>query len=113
MPGGVKLSVCRTGTGLKHFSGTCVDVGTKFRYLGGMSFLTLEVEIDHGHIVPKNPEVLPEKASGLLTILSPLGLGHGPTQLQRPMGLAKGRFVVPDNFNEPLPDDVTCGFEGR
>ena len=33
-----------------------------------MSYLTVEVEIDHGHISPKGAEALPEKASGLLTI---------------------------------------------
>lgn len=36
-----------------------------------MSYLTLEVEIDHGRIVPREPEKLPEKGSGLLTILPP------------------------------------------
>lgn len=25
---------------------------------------------------------------------------------QRPFGLCKGEFVVPDDFNEPLPDDI-------
>jgi hypothetical protein len=33
-----------------------------------MSYLTLEVEIDHGKVVSKDPSKLPEKASGLLTI---------------------------------------------
>jgi len=33
-----------------------------------MSYLTLEVEIDHGKVVSKEPSMLPEKASGLLTI---------------------------------------------
>ena len=33
-----------------------------------MSYLTLEVEIDHGKVVPKEPGRLPEKGSGLLTI---------------------------------------------
>ena len=28
----------------------------------------------------------------------------------RPHGLAKGDFVVPDNFNEPLPDDIVDQF---
>jgi hypothetical protein len=36
-----------------------------------MSYLTLEVEIDHGRVTPKGAEKLPEKASGLLTILQP------------------------------------------
>ena len=34
-----------------------------------MSYLTLEVEIDHGKVVAKEPSKLPEKASGLLTII--------------------------------------------
>jgi len=25
---------------------------------------------------------------------------------QRPVGLAKGEFTVPDNFNDPLPDEI-------
>ena len=36
-----------------------------------MSYLTLEVEIDHGRVVAKEPSKLPEKASGLLTIIQP------------------------------------------
>ncbi|MBI3414498.1 MAG: hypothetical protein HY043_04120 [Verrucomicrobia bacterium] len=36
-----------------------------------MSYLTVEVDIDHGRIVPREPGQLPEKASGLLTILQP------------------------------------------
>jgi antitoxin (DNA-binding transcriptional repressor) of toxin-antitoxin stability system len=31
----------------------------------------------------------------------------------RPFGLAAGAFVVPDDFDAPLPDDVLRGFEGR
>ncbi len=34
-----------------------------------MSYLTWEVEIDHGRIPPADPEKLPENAKGLLTIL--------------------------------------------
>jgi hypothetical protein len=33
-----------------------------------MSYRTVEVEVDHGHVVAKGAESLPEKASGLLTI---------------------------------------------
>lgn len=29
----------------------------------------------------------------------------------RPIGLAKGDFVVPDDFNAPLPDDILNLFE--
>lgn len=34
-----------------------------------MSYVTLEVEIEHGRIVAREPEKLPEKGNGLLTIL--------------------------------------------
>jgi hypothetical protein len=33
-----------------------------------MNYLTVEVEINHGHVQAKGPEKLPEKASGLLTL---------------------------------------------
>ncbi len=36
-----------------------------------MSYLTVEVEIDHGHVLAKGTQSLPEKASGLLTIFPP------------------------------------------
>jgi hypothetical protein len=29
----------------------------------------------------------------------------------RPIGLCKGEFVVPEDFDEPLPDDVLSLFE--
>jgi hypothetical protein len=30
----------------------------------------------------------------------------------RPRGLCKGEFITPDNFNEPLPDEILDLFEG-
>ena len=32
---------------------------------------------------------------------------------RRPMGLAAGEFVVPDDFDDPLPDDLLDAFEGK
>lgn len=32
---------------------------------------------------------------------------------KRPRGLAKGDFVVPDDFDDPLPEDVLQLFEGE
>ena len=40
-------------------------------YIAAMSYVTLEVEIDHGQVVAKGTEKLPDKAAGLLTILPP------------------------------------------
>ncbi|HXH94551.1 MAG TPA: type II toxin-antitoxin system Phd/YefM family antitoxin [Thermoanaerobaculia bacterium] len=31
----------------------------------------------------------------------------------RPFGLAAGSFVVPDDFDDPLPADLLDAFEGR
>lgn len=31
----------------------------------------------------------------------------------RPFGLCAGEFVVPDDFDDPLPEDVLSLFEGR
>jgi hypothetical protein len=41
-----------------------------------MSYLTVEVEIDHGRVQAKGAEGLPEKASGLLTIFKSDAINH-------------------------------------
>jgi hypothetical protein len=41
-----------------------------------MGYLTVEVEIDHGHVLAKGEEVLPERASGLLTIFPSDTVNH-------------------------------------
>jgi hypothetical protein len=35
-----------------------------------MSLVTVEVQLDHGRVIPKGTEPLPEKATALLTILA-------------------------------------------
>ncbi|MGH9333584.1 MAG: type II toxin-antitoxin system Phd/YefM family antitoxin [Vicinamibacteria bacterium] len=32
---------------------------------------------------------------------------------RRPMGLCAGAFVVPENFDAPLPEELLAAFEGR
>ncbi len=73
-----------------------------------MSYVTLEVTIDHGRIVPKEPDKLPETGKGLLTF----AVADQPAATRRPIGLAKGMFKVPDDFNAPLPESVLKEFEG-
>jgi antitoxin (DNA-binding transcriptional repressor) of toxin-antitoxin stability system len=41
--------------------------------------------------------------------IRPLKAMAGP----RPVGLAEGEFVVPDDFDDPLPDDLLDAFEGK
>ena len=31
----------------------------------------------------------------------------------RPVGLCAGEFTVPDDFNDPLPEDILRAFEGK
>jgi prevent-host-death family protein len=36
-----------------------------------------------------------------------------PEPMPRPFGLCAGEFTVPDDFDDPLPEEVLQGFEGR
>ena len=36
-----------------------------------------------------------------------------PSGKPRPFGLSKGLYTVPDNFNDPLPDEILDAFEGK
>ena len=36
-----------------------------------------------------------------------------PTLAMRPFGLCAGQFTVPNDFDSPLPDEITASFEGR
>ena len=36
-----------------------------------------------------------------------------PPDQPRPFALCKGEFVVPDDFDEPLPEEVLKEFEGQ
>lgn len=74
-----------------------------------MNYVTVEVEIDQGRIVAREPEKLPAKGAGLLTILP---VGATTDTPARPFGLARGEFVVPADFNAPLPNEVLGEFEG-
>jgi len=38
---------------------------------------------------------------------------NAPPLALRPSGLAEGEFVVPDDFDAPLPEDILRLFEGR
>lgn len=40
-------------------------------YVSFMSVITVEVDIDHGRIVARQPEKLPDIAEGVLTVIAP------------------------------------------
>jgi hypothetical protein len=51
-----------------------------------MSFITLAVKIDHGQLTVSEPERLPEKGSGLLTLL--------PNETETPSQDAQARIAA-------------------
>ena len=38
-------------------------------------------------------------------------LDETETKSPRPFGLAKGEFIVPDDFDAPLPEEILASFE--
>ncbi len=63
-----------------------------------MSYVTLEVEIDHGRVVPRGREGLPEKGNGLLTILHPQSTaGDVPKPLRQRVELPPSRGEKPSS----------------
>ena len=62
-----------------------------------MSYQTLEVELDHGQIRPRQAETLPAKARALLTILEARD-ADAPTPAQTP-GAGLQRFLSQRDFS--------------
>ena len=70
-----------------------------------MSYLTLEVEIDRGHVVAREPGRLPAKGSGLLTILHSEETGQPQlTPLQALDALQKHLGLNPQKAAEWMRD---------
>ena len=77
-----------------------------------MSYVTVEVEIDHGRIVPREPDKLPEKGNGLLTILPQSGApgngaAAGRTRVQLPLIHGDGKRLI-----NPTPEELDASFWG-
>ncbi|MSU56602.1 MAG: hypothetical protein EXS35_00200 [Pedosphaera sp.] len=73
-----------------------------------MSYVTVEVEIDHGRVVPKEPEKLPEKGSGLLTILPPSAPRPQPQRrVELPLIRGDGQNII-----NPTPDQLDASLWG-
>jgi hypothetical protein len=70
-----------------------------------MSLITIEVEIDHGKIIPREPAKLPAHGNGLLTILTPSEPGDlRPVRRERiSLPLIHGK---PGTVINPTPEDL-------
>ena len=67
-----------------------------------MNLVTMEVEIDHGTLKAKEPDLLPETGSGLLIILSPL---PGAASVHSPVTLPLVR-CAPGTIVDPTADEL-------
>ncbi len=77
-----------------------------------MSYVTVEVEIEHGRIVARGAEKLPEKASGLLTILPVAGLRADDTipprkRAELPLIRGDGKRII-----NPTSEDLDASLWG-
>ncbi len=70
---------------------------------------TLEAIItEGGEVELLEPVTLTARHRALVTILE-----EAPVLYElRPYGLAAGQFIVPDDFDVPLPDEILKDFEG-
>ena len=71
-----------------------------------MSLVTIEVEIDHGRIIPRGTEPLPDKASGLLTLLPDAATTIPHSSIGDFIGKWAGAFSLP----ESAADDPRLAF---
>ena len=66
-----------------------------------MSLVTLEVEIDHGRIIPRGSESLPEKGTGLLTLLPEAVSIPRRASISDFIGKWAGAFPPPESTDDP------------
>jgi hypothetical protein len=75
-----------------------------------MSVITVEVDIDHGKIVAREPEKLPDVAKGILTIL-PQGLsqaaGEKRERVKFPIIEGDGKHMI-----NPTPEELDASLWG-
>ena len=73
-----------------------------------MSLITLEVEIDHGTVKPREPHLLPEAGAGLLTILRSEPTPSPPRE-RAPLPLI---HCTPGTIVNPTAEDLDASLWG-
>jgi hypothetical protein len=77
-----------------------------------MSYLTVEVEIDHGRVVARGADGLPEKGTGLLTILEAVaasGAVSKPVRQRVELPLIRGDGM---RLINPAPEELDASLWG-
>ena len=65
----------------------------------------------HGDKIEWESDVPNEMGNGKSVEVFITILDETETKSLRPFGLAKGEFIVPDDFDAPLPEEVLASFE--
>lgn len=75
-----------------------------------MSLVTFEVEIDHGRVISHEREALPDRGTGLLTLLPAAATGKSaePGSVLEFIGKWAGAFVLPQP--EAAGDDARLAY---
>ncbi len=86
-----------------------------YPFLRGFTMIEVNVHEAKTHLsrllarVASGEEIVIAKAGKPVALLVPFHRAKG----KRPLGSDRGRFVVPDDFNAPLPEEVLEAFEGE
>jgi prevent-host-death family protein len=62
------------------------------------------------HQVAAGESIIIIQAGKPIAEIKPVSSNNQP---MRPYGLCAGEFIVPDDFDAPLPDEILNGFEGK
>lgn len=67
------------------------------------------------HRVEAGETLVIVKAGKPVAEIKPVALDiiNSPSKKLRPFGLCAGEFAIRDDFNEPLPESIMAGFDGR
>lgn len=79
-----------------------------------MTLQTYKATLQNDKIVwqDEKPEI-PANGGKVEVYVTVLAEGASENIQLRPFGLGKGKFVVPDDFDAPLPEEILAEFEGR
>ena len=70
----------------------------------------MTIKTSYLHQVEAGESIIVIQAGQPIAEIRPIAL---PVKRPRPFGLCAGEFVVPDDFDAPLPEDILNAFEGR
>jgi hypothetical protein len=73
-----------------------------------MSYITVEVDINHGQIVAREPDKLPEIVRGLLTIFTaPVSITKVRERIRLPLIQGDGKHII-----NPTPQELDASLWG-